>query len=464
MPELLFVTTVGQPQRENGAVRRQIRRQAMSKAAAKRKERGGYGQFNRLQYPASMCQPKSGENSLKTPYWATIPRSPSCTGYERLRIQYGVDLLDLSALTNFHVSQGTVVSLANGPSLLKHIVRSRQWSYFDYLPRYADANPALEAASRCVAARLQEFLIHPHTPTSCGTLRLYIGALRALQAELEDRDACLSSETLCATQVLGLYELLKVSNVNVWNQHSAGASALVKLRGPAHYQTDFEKSLFLSQIGQIYHEALGEQRACFLESPEWLPVLDSMVVECEPFADRGAFVMTLWKTILPLPRYVGQAAAAVRGSDEDTDRAIARLRLARLLEGLHDASTALLTEISSWDLQSYNMDAHENDKPLEARGLLLTALAIVSRLRFALCPARPGLEGEAQVAARKILLVNDEAIAMHPRAELYMAMKVHVAQTILATGPSWLAGDWAGLDKVPTSALVEWFRRIGWNA
>lgn len=212
MPELLFVTAVGQPQPDTGVVRKQIRRQAMSKAAAKRKERGGYGQINKLQYPASVIQTGSDEvgseeTGLQTLYCARIPPSPSCTGYERLRIQYGVDLLDLSALTDFHVSQGTVISLANGPSLLKHIVRSRQWSYFDYLPRYAEASAALDAASRCVAARLQEFLVCPHAPTSRGTLCLYSCALKALQAELEDPGTCLRPETLCATQVLGLYEV-----------------------------------------------------------------------------------------------------------------------------------------------------------------------------------------------------------------------------------------------------------------
>lgn len=137
---------------------------------------------------------------------ARIVRSPSCTGYERLRIRYGVDLLDLSALTNFHVSQGTVTSLSQAPSLLKHIVRSRQWSYLDYLPRCRVESAALERASQCVAARLQEFLSCPSEPTSPAVLRLYASALQALQAEIEDSNVCLSPATLCATQLLGLYE------------------------------------------------------------------------------------------------------------------------------------------------------------------------------------------------------------------------------------------------------------------
>lgn len=188
-----------------------------------------------------------------------------------------------------------------------------------------------------------------------------------------------------------------------------------------------------------------------------------MVTEKDPFGDGGSSVMRLWRAILPLPRYIGQVATALQRDDEDDDNIARRLQLAHLLESLHNESIALLEEIHDQDPRLYGGDAHESDKPLEARGLLLTAVAIVSRLRFALCPARAALEGDAQAAAKKILLVNEEAIAIHPRAELYMAMKVHVAQTILATEKTWLAGHWAGLEIVPWCALAEWFTLIGWN-
>lgn len=214
MASLLFVTTVGQPHGESAVTRKQIRKQAMSRAAAKRRTRGGYGQVNKLQYPMSVVQRDANDQShaqknvhaghASTP--VRVVRSPSCTGYEQLRIRYGVDLLDLSALTNFHVSQGTVTSLSQAPSLLRHIVRSRQWSYLDYLPRGTAASVALDRASQCVAARLHEFLYCPSEPTSSAVLRLYASALQALQAEIEDSSVCLSPATLCATQLLGLYE------------------------------------------------------------------------------------------------------------------------------------------------------------------------------------------------------------------------------------------------------------------
>ena len=46
-------------------------------------------------------------------------------------------------------------------------------------------------------------------------------------------------------------KLLDQTGVQAWVRHAAGAASLLKLRGTAGYQTDFEKSLFLAQIGPI---------------------------------------------------------------------------------------------------------------------------------------------------------------------------------------------------------------------
>ena len=46
-------------------------------------------------------------------------------------------------------------------------------------------------------------------------------------------------------------KLLDVASEQGWVRHTAGASALMKLRGPQRYKTDFEKALFLAQVGPI---------------------------------------------------------------------------------------------------------------------------------------------------------------------------------------------------------------------
>lgn len=42
-----------------------------------------------------------------------------------------------------------------------------------------------------------------------------------------------------------------MSTEDAWNYHSTGAAALIKLRGPERCQSDFEKALLLSHVGQI---------------------------------------------------------------------------------------------------------------------------------------------------------------------------------------------------------------------
>lgn len=48
-----------------------------------------------------------------------------------------------------------------------------------------------------------------------------------------------------------MLKLLDSADDQAWVRHVAGASALMKLRGPQRYQTDFEKALFLAQAGPI---------------------------------------------------------------------------------------------------------------------------------------------------------------------------------------------------------------------
>lgn len=197
----------------------------MSKAAGARRMRGGYGKHNLRQYPVTLVDDReirnselptgkdvssAGEviNNASQVYTKDIiPVSPSSTGYERMRIQYKFDLLDLSALTTFHVTHTTAQALANKPSRLTDILRGRQWSFLTYLPSRIGYNDALDKAAECVAARVQHWLDFPSQPVSERILRLYSKALKALQAELDRPESYLQPDVLCATKILAIYEV-----------------------------------------------------------------------------------------------------------------------------------------------------------------------------------------------------------------------------------------------------------------
>lgn len=208
-----------------------IRRQAMSKVADDRKQSGKWGQHNRQQYPVFRLDHEeqaeaeagreaavstSGHTDLShdqqrpatlTRLGATVPPSVPSSGYESMRINYGFDLLDVSALTTFHTGRITAQLLAREPYRLAYVLPFRQWSYLSFLPSRYGHSACLDNAANCVAARLRQWMSSPSDPPNDGVLSLYSKSLISLQGALNDPILCLRPEVLCATAILGIFEV-----------------------------------------------------------------------------------------------------------------------------------------------------------------------------------------------------------------------------------------------------------------
>lgn len=207
----VFITATNRLAPDDKHARKKIRKQAMSRSAHARRKRGGYGQHNLIQYPVEVVHGADNRSepwtAPKVSVRAVVPASLSGSQYERMRLQYNFDLLDLSQLTSFHISYATASSLANKPVMLTEILGRRHWSYLNYLPGRIGHNSALDKAAACVAARAQQWLASPSEPISESILKLYSSALVALQAELQCPNSCLQPDVLCATELLGIYEV-----------------------------------------------------------------------------------------------------------------------------------------------------------------------------------------------------------------------------------------------------------------
>lgn len=305
--------------KKDPATRLLIRKQAMNKAAVARKQRNSWAKKNRNQSTVETTtirdteeihgrkQPKDTPPVQDTPVSQSgnttfcldgvpmedvfaepvaeppvisdletitpiAPNMPS-VGYEMMRIQCNFDLLDLSAMTTFHVGRITSRALVEEPQRLVDVLQCRQFSYFTYLPSRWGHFACLDDAARCVANRVQRWIsgsVDPHPET----LALYSRALSSLQKAVNDPVLCLEPEVLCATEILSIHEvrgsahtphrypvgtceltffrkLLDDSSHQAWAHHAAGARQLVKLRGPHRFQSKFERALFLAQIGPI---------------------------------------------------------------------------------------------------------------------------------------------------------------------------------------------------------------------
>lgn len=438
--------------------RRLIRRQAMSRVAAARRQKGFWGQHNRRQYPASRPGLKvraEAENEAAAsgpvgvhsdaqqrglmPVMSTrmaVPASVPCSGYEAMRMDYGFDLLDLSALTTFHTGRITAQLLSREPFRLAHVLRCRQWSYFSFLPSRYGHSACLDDAAHCVAARVRQWMSSPSDPPDDGVLLLYSKSLNSLQSALNDPVLCLQPETLCATAILAIHELLHSAGHEAWVRHVLGASALMKLRGPQRYQTDFERALFLAQAGPIYTEAILNDDRCFLEHDVWQNVFRSVVSETDALSDSSGVVVSLWTTICPIPSLFKDIQDTVCNfTDTDT----------RTIGSLFARAREIRTLLLQWRRQFEELpsslrlpEVSGGGKQYETLGIYLTNLVIINRLSVALnTHAGLDLEGETQDLASQIIKLERRASATNPRASLFMAFKTIVAQATLDTKHEW---------------------------
>jgi len=252
-----FIVSNGPRVPKDPAVRTLIRKQAMRDVGMARKKKGSYGRVNMRQYPAyeattdpirsatdgfradsndsrvslgsdsdSTLQGDTDElelerldgdavvpfnrlvaeqivtyNSLSLP---TLSPNPD---YERVRNKFGLDLTDLSILTNFNVGKSTIAILSADPSRLASLLGQQQWSYLEYVPGRYGRSECLTAATNVLLAKAHLVLAPREDQGHALCSRLYGKALRSLQDALTDESKALSADVLCATQLLSLHEV-----------------------------------------------------------------------------------------------------------------------------------------------------------------------------------------------------------------------------------------------------------------
>ncbi|KAF3010589.1 hypothetical protein E8E13_001937 [Curvularia kusanoi] len=94
-----------------------------------------------------------------------------------------------------------------------------------------------------------------------------------LQSCLEDTCEGMSTNTLCASVLLGLVEALAGPRKgNRYLAHVGGAGRLMELQGPEQFQDPFAKDILRFNRGGIIVSACYDRKPCFLAAPEWQPV------------------------------------------------------------------------------------------------------------------------------------------------------------------------------------------------
>lgn len=130
----------------------------------------------------------------------------SLNNYELLRIKHGFDIISLSPLTTLHIGRAAVEHFIEDSSQLPSVFKYQRWSYLSYLPSRYGHITCLNCATDCVVARLRQ-IASPSLVRSSSVVSLYVNALKSLQSALDDPIQSLHPETLCATELLTLFEV-----------------------------------------------------------------------------------------------------------------------------------------------------------------------------------------------------------------------------------------------------------------
>jgi len=182
-PKFAFITYQGSNLPRDAETRSLIRRRAMRDVAASRKNSGSYKQHpNRRQYPVFLTN--------------TPPSLPTVTADDHSL------LLSLAPLTGLRLGLATC-----GPEI-PGTIRLGSTKIFSFIPsRYGHVS-ALSCATDCVVAKRRSMVRGGGGGfDGLDGLAQYSKALRALQVALNDEAQRYTPETLCATQLLGMFEV-----------------------------------------------------------------------------------------------------------------------------------------------------------------------------------------------------------------------------------------------------------------
>ncbi|KAI4179545.1 MAG: hypothetical protein L6R41_007782 [Letrouitia leprolyta] len=484
----------------NPSVRTKIRRQAMNNALEERKRQGKYGMRSRRQYPIvttivahEETDPEIGkppetiddknpsrqkrpnpmqamvkhEGDLKlasnglvraTRYSSTgyVPTSPSSTGYEAMRIRYDFDVLDLSALTALHVGRATAEQLQDKPACLREILRSRQWSYFSYMPWRYGQTKCLDDALCCVAARARQWVANPGSPNG-QVLMLYCKAVKSLQTAIDDPVQRMQADVLCATEVLSIFQLLDTERFDSWTLHAAGAANLIRLRGPERYKTPFEKALFLAQAGPIITEATLDAVPCFLEEPAWQQLFQNVVLGKSVFSYYSDMFVKFWACISAIPGLARSVLQVLRQSPNFSQKTKDELRThifehrSRLMRLGVEEKLARIVPYGQIKCSCLLMDQATTELQHDVLGVLAMNLMRLERLIVALdSSVAPSLEAHVQELARNVMDIESAATAVNPRAFLSLTSKITFAKSAILTGKEW----WEEVARRPPDAVM----------
>ncbi|OBT82994.1 hypothetical protein VE02_08522 [Pseudogymnoascus sp. 03VT05] len=365
-----------------------------------------------------------------------------------LNINNSLELAILSPLTTLHISR-TAIGYFTKPSYLSGTSYYENCSYLRDLPRRYGYSACLDSAIDCVAEKTRESISPVASPPISNSRALYIKALRDLRLSLSLPANCIAAETLCASELLVLWELLSQSETQAYIQHAEGVCRLFKYRKPERFKTEFEKLLFLARAGSIITEALVNNSYCFLQEESWQEVFRSTIIRGVRYSDRSEMTVSLFMSMSYLPDLFRACSCVVLGVGKGSKTSFISLvrrinsHRAGLLEwygrwesDLHPIMSCV-SESTTTD-QGQPIDAYHYDQYQEVCGSYMACLVLDNRFLTALgLDEDLLLESQTVGLSGKIMKLHSDVYSTRPQRGLFMTYTVQIAQAALITAEEW---------------------------
>ncbi|EHK25946.1 uncharacterized protein TRIVIDRAFT_218117 [Trichoderma virens Gv29-8] len=494
-----FVNYDGPNLATDAQVRRRIRQQAMKDTAIARRQRGDYGKHNMRQYPLFMG-PKplrddseadhdvSNPDEWKRSYQPPSLSMPFAFQDPMMPKQFSV-LLDLMPLTGLRLGVGTLSHYLYESTEPKDRIITAQASsqrLLSFIPsRYGHVS-LLRHATDCVIAKLQyqSQRVEDRSPKGdVKALMHYHKALKALQQALLDEREWAKPETLCATQLLGIFEALNGEDMeDSWMHHVGGAARLVEARGAHMFQSEFEKALFLAHIGPTVMSAFLNNTPCFLEQPQWQAVIREAVNEETTLTNDKEFALALWGGLIEMPRLFKRTTELLlspcpppqKEIDDLTERLLAKRK--NLVIWLSMIRKHPIVKTGGLGEDEYGVLVFPSDfnyrelgpwclTRLALRGTYAVCRMVKSRLLYAVSPAKfHDLEVEAQDIAHRILSLKEGMASFKDSALVwnqFMAQGSWIAKGIIETKDAWGKEGEGHEGMLSKSKFEKWNKVIG---
>ncbi|KNG84011.1 hypothetical protein ANOM_007782 [Aspergillus nomiae NRRL 13137] len=185
-------------------------------------------------------------------------------------------------------------------------------SFYQYIPGRLGRNAALDSAIACLCTVYADILA-ANGAISKDAWRKYAQSTGALRLCLDDPGRCLQSETVCASIVLQLCELLTNADNGRWNQLSHGTKALIANCDIRRFQQPFERAMLESQRAFFIVQDMNLRQPCFLAQSPWREFLrETEETALTPGTRAAALRSKLCDWLVDVPVLLEQVSGILR--------------------------------------------------------------------------------------------------------------------------------------------------------